>query len=88
MTLRLRDDVSLTEAEDGGGVLLNERSGEYWQLNLSGFTTLRMGLADADEQIIAHALVPDGAPAGVEQALLDIRELIEELVSAGLVTRS
>ncbi|SHF62204.1 lasso peptide biosynthesis PqqD family chaperone [Streptoalloteichus hindustanus] len=90
MTIRLRDDVSLTETDDGSGVLLDERSGEYWQLNASGLTTLRMSLAGAAEQDIAGALVPED-PAGervsLGRAVLDVRELVEQLVASGLVVR-
>ncbi|MDA3650094.1 hypothetical protein LZ318_20870 [Saccharopolyspora indica] len=50
MTIRLRDHVSLTDAEDGSGVLLDERSGQYWHLNESGLLTLRMSLVGADER--------------------------------------
>ncbi|MBW4718346.1 lasso peptide biosynthesis PqqD family chaperone [Saccharothrix obliqua] len=87
MTLRLRAEVSLAEAEDGGGVLLDERSGEYWQLNPSGLTTLKLRLAGADEATIAETLLA-GAQDGtgdVAQAVADIRELVAQLADAGLV---
>ncbi|MFE0020319.1 lasso peptide biosynthesis PqqD family chaperone [Amycolatopsis sp. NPDC059021] len=87
MTMSLRDDVSLAETGDGGGVLLDERSGQYWQLNSSGFTALRMGLADAGEHEIARALADDGS-VGLEQVVADVRELVGRLVTAGLVVRS
>lgn len=86
MTIRLRDDVSLTDAEDGSGVLLDERSGQYWHLNESGLRTLRMSLVGADEQDIAHALLPE-ADGDREQAVRDVRAVIDELVGVGLVVR-
>ncbi len=41
MTLTLKPDVTATDTEDGL-VLLDQRSGRYWQLNRSGATTLRL----------------------------------------------
>lgn len=40
MLLRLRPDVSVTSTA-AGIVLLDERSGRYWQLNRSGSVVLR-----------------------------------------------
>ncbi|MER7078653.1 PqqD family protein, HPr-rel-A system [Saccharopolyspora kobensis] len=86
MTIRLRDHVSLTDAEDGSGVLLDERSGQYWHLNESGLRTLRMCLDGAEEPAIARALLPE-ADGDQEQAVRDVRAVIEELLRAGLVVR-
>ncbi|TVL87534.1 lasso peptide biosynthesis PqqD family chaperone [Streptomyces sp. SAJ15] len=88
MTLRLRENVSLAETADGS-VLLDQRSGEYWQLNHSASLTLRMLLEGASEDEVAGALIVD-CPAGevsAEQAVLDIRELAEQLIDAELTVR-
>ncbi|MEV0678697.1 lasso peptide biosynthesis PqqD family chaperone [Actinosynnema sp. NPDC050436] len=85
MTLHLREDVSLAETGDGGGVLLDQRSGEYWQLNPSGLTTLVRGLAGDDEVAIARTLVDQDGSTAVDDAVSDVRELVGQLLDAGLV---
>ncbi|WP_433272482.1 lasso peptide biosynthesis PqqD family chaperone [Actinosynnema sp. CS-041913] len=87
MNLLLREDVSLTATDDGSGVLLDERSGQYWQLNPSGFTTLRLLLDGRDEQSVAATLVGESGDVSLGRAVLDVRELADQLVAADLVVR-
>jgi Transglutaminase-like superfamily/Coenzyme PQQ synthesis protein D (PqqD) len=54
VSLRLHRDVSAVMI-DGNIVLLNERSGSYWQLNQSGSATLRFLLdGDSAAEIVRH----------------------------------
>ncbi|MGC0420162.1 lasso peptide biosynthesis PqqD family chaperone [Embleya sp. AB8] len=70
MAVRLRKHVSITDTEDGA-VLLDERSGEYWQLNHSASIVLRVLLAGADEREAARALVEAGGPGASSHATTD-----------------
>ncbi len=65
MTLALKPDVTATDTEDGL-VLLDQRSGRYWQLNRSGATTLRLLLDGHTPEETADRLTrqhPDAAAA-------------------------
>ncbi|MEU7133431.1 lasso peptide biosynthesis PqqD family chaperone [Streptomyces sp. NPDC046261] len=89
MTVRLRDDVSLAETDDGG-ILLDQRSGHYWQLNHSASVALRKLLDGADEHEAALALTAGSSPdeVSVEQAVRDVRELTDQLTTAKLAVRT
>ena len=83
MTLKLRDGVSTAET-DYGTTLLDEDSGEYWNLNPTGVIVLRTLLeggtpAQAVQQLAAEYAVD------METATRDVDELIGGLQSAGLV---
>jgi hypothetical protein len=84
MTLRLRADVSTTETDDGA-VLLDERAGRYWQLNLTGALVLRLLLDGAAPHQVAPTLA-DQYPVSIEQAAADVAALLRHLRTAGLVT--
>ncbi|MFI5779506.1 lasso peptide biosynthesis PqqD family chaperone [Nocardia sp. NPDC051570] len=89
MRIRLREDVSLTETQDGSAVLLDERSGQYWQLNPSGLTIVRLGMDGVADRDIARRLLPEpSAEVTVDQVVADIRELVGQLVAGELVIRS
>lgn len=81
--MRLSKHVTLTETEDGA-VLLNRRSGQYWQLNRSGAVVVRVLLAGGDEDEAAHA-VTARYPVDRDRALADVRSLTAELRRARLV---
>jgi hypothetical protein len=53
MLLRLRPDIATTDTDDGV-VLLDKRTGRYWQLNPTGATVLHALLAGHDPDHIAH----------------------------------
>jgi hypothetical protein len=84
MTLRLRTDVSTAETNDGM-VLLDERVGRYWLLNLTGVLVLQLLLDGATPSQIAQILA-DQYPVSAEQAAVDITVLLACLRAAGLVT--
>jgi PqqD family protein of HPr-rel-A system len=85
MTLRLQDRVLVTETEDGA-VLLNERSGQYWQLNSSGWLILQTLLRDGSPDMAAAALVAR-YPVEPEQARADVEALLATLRKARLTRR-
>ncbi|GLZ31657.1 hypothetical protein Lesp02_38450 [Lentzea sp. NBRC 105346] len=82
MSVRLRADVSTTDT-DNGAVLLDLRSGRYWQLNPSAAMVLRAlldgGVEDAVRRLTEAYAVP------VERARDDAGALLDQLVRAGLV---
>lgn len=82
--MRLRDDISVADT-DYGQVLLDERTGRYWQLNPTGVVVVRALLDGADENAAVTALT---ATYKVEeaQARQDVSALVAGLRSAGLVT--
>ena len=83
MTLKLRDRVSTADTEYGT-VLLDEDSGEYWNLNPTGAIVVRTMLdggsaADATHRLIEqYAIDPDTARE-------DVADLLAGLRGAGLV---
>jgi PqqD family protein of HPr-rel-A system len=85
MTLRLLDHVLVTETEDGA-VLLNERSGQYWQLNRSGWLIMQTLLHDGSPQTAAAALIAR-YPVESDQARADVEALLATLRNARLVRR-
>lgn len=84
MTVRLRADVSTADT-DHGVVLLDERSGRYWQLNPTGGLVLRMLLEGATPRRVAQTLAERHA-VSIEQAAADVTALLQRLHTAGLVT--
>lgn len=82
--MRLRDDISVADT-DYGQVLLDERTGRYWQLNPTGVVVVRALLDGADENAAVTALT---STYEVEetQARQDVSALVAGLRSAGLVT--
>ena len=81
--MRLRKGVTVTETEDGA-VLLDERSGTYWQLNPSGALTLSTLLGGGSEEQAADA-VARRYPVDPGRALADVRALVSALRLARLV---
>ena len=81
--MKLRKDVSLTDTEDGP-VLLDQRTGSYWQLNASGGLILRTLLADGTPEQAAAAVVAR-YPVEPDRALSDVHALVESLRAARLV---
>ncbi|WP_019545010.1 lasso peptide biosynthesis PqqD family chaperone [Streptomyces sulphureus] len=92
MTLRLHPDVSTTAlgADDGesrtdeGVVLLNERTGGYWQFNATGAFVLRLLLEGEEPPDIAGRLA-DHHRVEREQADRDVAAVVEELLDARLL---
>ena len=83
MAVKLRTNVSVTEIEFGI-VLLDEKSGEYWDLNPSGALVLRTLL---DGGTTGHAVqqLTEMYDVDADSARRDVDDLIGGLRSAGLV---
>jgi hypothetical protein len=84
MTLTLHPDISTTDTDDGR-VLLDERTGRYFQLNPSGALILDALATGADAQQIAHLLTQRYTIAH-DRAITDVTALINHLRTAGLIT--
>ncbi len=82
--MRLRDDISVADT-DYGQVLLDERTGHYWQLNPTGVVVVRALLGGADEDGAVAALTSTYEVAET-QARQDVSTLVAGLRDAGLVT--
>lgn len=82
MALRFGTDVSTAET-DYGTVLLDERSGTYWELNPTGTVVIKTLLEGGDEAAAVAALV-DEFDIGQEQAAQDVATLVKDLRATGL----
>ncbi|MEJ3652796.1 lasso peptide biosynthesis PqqD family chaperone [Actinomycetes bacterium KLBMP 9759] len=78
--MRLRTDVVAVDTEDAR-VLLDERTGRYFQLNRSGALILDAVLAGED----AAQRLTEAYAVGPEEAAADVDDLVERLTAAGLV---
>jgi hypothetical protein len=83
VTLSLASHVTSTETNTGM-VLLDERSGRYWQLNDTGALVLRCLLAGGTVASAASALRErfSGTP---EVATADVEKLVDALRAAKMV---
>lgn len=84
MALKLREGVSTAEV-DYGIALLDEDHGQYWNLNPTGGLILRTLLGGGTAEEAARAVTEEYA-VDVETASADVRQLVEDLRAAGLVT--
>ena len=83
MRLKLRNGVSIADT-DYGMALLDENSGEYWNLNPTAALALRSLLnggttAQAVQELTDHYAVD------ADTANRDVEDLVGELHSAGLI---
>jgi Coenzyme PQQ synthesis protein D (PqqD) len=83
--MRLRDGVSTADTEYGT-VLLDESSGQYWNLNPTAAEILRL-LLDGGTPAEAVRQVTEQYAVDADTAGRDVRELVDGLRSAGLVER-
>jgi len=86
MTLKLRDGVSAADT-DYGTALLDEDSGEYWNLNPTGALVLRTLLEGGTSTDAARALV-DSYDVDADTALRDVQEFVQALAAAGVLSTS
>lgn len=86
MTFKLRDGVFMVDT-DYGMALLDEDSGEYWNLNPTGVLVLRTMLAGGTSEQVVRDLTAEYA-VDADSASRDVRELLGGLESAGLVKQS
>lgn len=84
--LRLHRDALTADTGDGA-VLLNQRTGHYWQLNHTGADSLRRLLAGQSVHDAAHDYA---AEYGIEpsEAHQDITTMTGQLLDAGFLTRA
>jgi hypothetical protein len=83
MALKRRDGVSAAET-DYGIALLDEESGQYWNLNPTGALALRTLLDGGTTAQAVQALTEEYA-VDVDTATRDVENLVGGLHSAGLV---
>ncbi|MEV0178822.1 lasso peptide biosynthesis PqqD family chaperone [Streptomyces sp. NPDC050625] len=81
--MRLRADVSLVET-DYGKILLDGRSGKYWELNPTGSLVLDELMSGGDLDAVITRLTAE-FEVGAEQARSDAEALVAALVEARLV---
>lgn len=81
--LTLRDGVSMVDTEYGIA-LLDEDSGQYWNLNPTGALVLRALLAGGTAARAADDLTEQYA-VDLDSAGRDVQELVDGLRAAGLV---
>ncbi|MEU2793349.1 lasso peptide biosynthesis PqqD family chaperone [Streptomyces sp. NPDC007100] len=84
MPVELRAEVSIATS-DLGSVLLDERSGKYWQLNRSGALILDVLLQGGTLTDAAQAVV-ERYRVDRERADADAKALLEQLKAGGLVS--
>jgi hypothetical protein len=83
VTLKLRDGVSAADT-DYGMALLDQDSGQYWNLNPTAALALRTLLAGGTTTQAVRELTEQYA-VDADTATQDINDLLGELHSAGLV---
>lgn len=83
MTLKLRGGVSTADVEYGTA-LLDEKCGQYWNLNPSGALILETLLGGGTAEQAVAALTGQFA-VDIDTARQDVRELVDALRSADLV---
>jgi hypothetical protein len=83
MTLKLRDGVSTADT-DYGITLLDENSGQYWNLNPTGALVLQMLLAGGTPAQAVQELT-EQYEVNADTASRDVEDLVDSLQSAGLV---
>ena len=86
MTLKLRDGVSVADT-DYGMALLDEDSGQYWNINPTAALALRT-LLDGGTTAQAVQELTEQYTVDADTASQDIEDLVGELQSAGLVKES
>jgi hypothetical protein len=83
MTLKLRDGVSTADT-DYGLMLLDEDSGEYWNLNPTAAAVLQTLLDGGTPEQAVQELTGQYS-VDADDASRDVQDLVGELQSAGLV---
>lgn len=86
MPLQLRPDIATTDTDDGL-VLLDERTGRYWQLNPTGAHVLHALIEGHPPERIAADLATR-YHIDVQQAAHDITAVTDHLHAAKLVAAS
>lgn len=84
MTLRFGPDVSTAET-DYGTVLLDQRSGDYWELNPTATLVVKTLLDGGEEGAAVEALVTE-FDIDRDRAEQDVTALVRELRESGLAS--
>ncbi|MGO1056947.1 lasso peptide biosynthesis PqqD family chaperone [Crossiella sp. CA198] len=84
MGLTFREHVSVAETEYGV-VLLDTRTGNYWQLNPTAAVAAKVLVEGGDQAGAAQRLVEEFEVDG-EVAAADVTALVDALRAAGVVT--
>ncbi|MFF3350127.1 lasso peptide biosynthesis PqqD family chaperone [Streptomyces sp. NPDC002779] len=84
MALRFGPDVSTAETTYGT-VLLDQRSGNYWELNPTGTLVVKTLLEGGEEAAAVEALVTE-FDIDRTHAEQDVTALVQELRKSGLAT--
>ncbi|MEU1015408.1 lasso peptide biosynthesis PqqD family chaperone [Streptomyces sp. NPDC005900] len=84
MALRFGPDVCTTKT-DYGTVLLDQRSGDYWELNPTGTLVVRTLLDGGGEAAAVDALVAE-FDISRPRAEQDVADLVRELRESGLAS--
>ncbi|MET9507332.1 lasso peptide biosynthesis PqqD family chaperone [Streptomyces flavidovirens] len=82
MTLKFGADVS-TARTDYGTVLLDERAGEYWELNPTATLVVSTLMAGGDEADAVTALTNE-FDIDADRARQDVDALVQQLRTSGL----
>ncbi|WP_406003021.1 lasso peptide biosynthesis PqqD family chaperone [Streptomyces sp. NBC_00829] len=82
MALKFGANVSTAET-DYGTVLLDERAGEYWELNPTGTLVVNTLMAGGDEGAAVAALAHE-FDIDLVQAKQDVDALVQQLRTSGL----
>ncbi|WP_069813828.1 lasso peptide biosynthesis PqqD family chaperone [Streptomyces sp. TP-A0874] len=85
MKLRNHKDLAVTDTEYGA-VLLDAKSGQYWQLNPTAALVVRV-LLDGGDEPEAVRRVTEHFEVDVERASVDVHALIESMREAGVVQK-
>jgi len=86
MTVRMKTDIHFRPIEHSA-VILNERTGQYWQLNETAAYILQAVLTDTTKAEIADQIIT-ARPVNRERALADIHSLLDELTRADLIEQT
>lgn len=81
----LADQVATADT-DYGVVVLNQDSGEYWNLNPTGALVLRSVLESGGIDVAVSAMTKEYA-VDTDTAEADARALLSDLLSAGVLVR-
>ncbi len=81
--MKLAAHVEMVDV-DFGAVLLDRRSGTYWELNEMGTTVVHLGISAVPRDVIVDS-IRSSYDVGSEQVDADIDTLVAALREAGLV---
>lgn len=82
--MHLSPDVTMAETEHGS-VLLDERTGRYWTLNVTGATVVRL-LLDGGTVEEAVGVLRERHPGSAERVTADVDAFVRSLRDAEVMT--